>query len=79
MAGTREVTTSEMLLAVIADSVQTLAWMQSEDGANGRNRPKSIFNMITGSKEETDIDVFDSPEAFMAERERILSGRGEKQ
>ena len=65
-----------MLLALIADSVQTLAWMQSEDGVNGRNRPKSIFNMIVGANEETDVDVFESPEDFMAERERILSGRG---
>ena len=77
MAGNREITTGEMLLALIADSVQTIAWMQSEDGVRGTNRPKSIFNLIAGTGEETDVDVFESPEAFLAERERILYGRGE--
>ena len=77
MTGNREITTSEVLLALIADSVQTIAWMQSEDGVRGTHRPKSVFNMIVGTSEETDVDVFESPEAFMAERERILLGRGE--
>lgn len=33
---------SEQLLAAAVDALHTLAWMQSEDGQRGRNRPKPI-------------------------------------
>lgn len=32
----------EQLLAGVFDGVQLLAWLQSEDGAKGRNRPKLL-------------------------------------
>lgn len=76
MTGNRGAT-EETLLALIADYLQTLVWMQSKDGAEGRNRPRSIIDIIYGEGTETDTDTFESPEAFLAERKRILSGGGE--
>ena len=52
-------------LAAILDGINTLAWMQSKDGAKGRNRPKSISKELA-REEENDIVAFDSLEAFKA-------------
>ena len=67
----------ELLLAVIADGIKTLIWMKTEDGAAGRNRPRSIFEELLGEDQEPEVNVYDSPEEFMAERERILAGKEE--
>lgn len=68
---------TELLLAVIADGIKMLVWMQSVDGARGQNRPKSIYEELIGDQQDPDVNVYDSPEEFMAERERILAGKEE--
>jgi hypothetical protein len=64
-----------LLLAFIADALNTLVWFQSEDGQKGRNRPKSIYDVLTGANGKvTDENVlsFSSAEEFEKERmERI--------
>lgn len=63
------------LLAAVADRVGTLAWMQSKDGAKGRNRPASILaKIIEERKKEDDIAAFENGEAYERERSRILRG-----
>ena len=57
---------TELLLAVIADGIKMLVWMQSEDGARGQNRPKSIYEELIGDQQDPDVNVYDSPEEFMA-------------
>ena len=63
-----------MLLASVADRLSTLVWMQSKDGMNGQNRPKSIVAQMLCIKESNDKDfeVFDTPEAFEKRRNEIL-------
>ena len=64
-----------VLLAAIADRVGTLAWMQSKDGAKGRNRPTSILaKILEEQKKEVDVAAFENGEAFERERNRILKG-----
>ena len=66
-----------LLLALIADSLNTLVWFQSEDGQRGINRPKSIYDVLTGANGKvTDENVlsFSSAEEFEKERmERIIA------
>lgn len=63
-------TTEVLLLATIADALNTLVWFQTKDGQRGVNRPESIFKHITEEQEE--YEVFDSIEAYEAARkERI--------
>lgn len=65
-----------LLTASILDDVQTLVWMNSKDGAKGRNRPESIVQkLIQSAEEETRSDFgFDSAAAFEAARASILGG-----
>lgn len=63
-----------MLLAVAVDQLSTLVWMQTKDGRKGRNRPKSLVDRILHGDPDTHRrgDVYDSPEEFWAERQRII-------
>mgnify|MGYP002517695515 CR=1 FL=1 len=63
-----------LLLAMIADVVRILAWMQTKDGVKGRNRPASILENLTGTGQDDEAASFDSPEAFDAWRASILEG-----
>ena len=40
--------TEETLLAVIADKLAMLVWLNSEDGRNNTNRPRSILAALSG-------------------------------
>lgn len=52
------------LLAGIFDSLSILVWMKTKDGANNRNRPESVLDLIMGTKqkETKEIEAFDSIE-----------------
>lgn len=58
-----------LLLAVIADRIGTLMWMLSEDGAKKRNRPESIYAVLSGENKKKeagdDLQRFASGEDFM--------------
>jgi hypothetical protein len=63
---------SDILLAVIADGVKLLAWMQTRDGQKGRNRPASITSKMTEVEKPKEYKTFDTAEAFEAARARAL-------
>lgn len=48
---------SEMLLAAAVDRLSLLVWFVTEDGQQGRNRPKSILDILLGGEKETDRDT----------------------
>lgn len=60
-----------LLLAAILDRLTTLQWFQTSDGQHNRNRPKSVFEQLTGSARPKEIKAFASGDAFRAEFERI--------
>ena len=71
----QKVTTEMMLNAAKVDALNTLIWMQTKDGAKGRNRPTSMMGVIMGAKEETDmVETFDTAADFEARRKAILEG-----
>jgi len=64
-----------LLLARIADLLLWLKWSRTEDGVNGTNYPGTpMVDYFLGRetpKPEKDFLVFDSPEDFWAEMDRI--------
>lgn len=52
-----------MLMASVADKLSLLLWAKTKDGANGRNRPKMLTDMLL-EKPDQDIVSFESSEAF---------------
>ena len=63
---------TELLLAAMVDRLSLLLWMQTEDGRNSINRPKSILSVIRGEeKQDGQIAAFDSADSFEAEWMRI--------
>jgi len=60
-----------MLLAAIADRLSTLVWFQTKDGQKGRNRPQMLTNLLTNTKQENDIEAFNSGEEFEKARKRL--------
>lgn len=66
------------LLAIIADRLGLLFWAQTKDGQRGRNRPKSIFETITGGeKPNSPLRGYASAEEFEAARQKIIGKEGE--
>ena len=53
-----------------------LAWMLSEDGQKGRNKPPQLIEMLYGNEikqAKSDVLTFDTPEAFEKARRKILN------
>lgn len=76
LSGTR-LTVTETLLAGIVDRLGQLVWMQSVDGQKGRNRPKSILELLQGKSSEekqSTILAFDTPEEFEAALKAARTG-----
>lgn len=73
-----KLTTTEYLLTIAVDYLALLWWVKTKDGQKGANRPKSIREAFTGDGEgkskANDVVGFDTPEEFLAERDRILKG-----
>lgn len=67
-----EMNCERILLAHIADNTAINAWLQSEDGRKGRNRPASMVKLLT-EKIDTSKQPrqFDSGADFDKEWERL--------
>ena len=55
------------------DALNLLTWLNSSDGAEGKNRPKSLLKAFTG--DDSAVQGFDSGEDFMAEWKRRTEGK----
>lgn len=63
----------DVLLAVIADGVKTLTWMQTKDAKTGRNRPQSIVETMTKTKpKKKEYQTFRTAAEFEAARAQAL-------
>lgn len=63
-----------LLLAGISDKLSYLLWSKTKDGVKGRNKPKSILEMLTEPKKQSNQLAFNSGEEFEQMRARILAG-----
>ena len=65
-----------LLTAMLIDSVNTIAWLMTEDGAKNRNRPGSVYQLLTGQETEQEITAYQSGDEFEAARQEILRRGG---
>lgn len=63
--------TEIMLLASMVDSLNFLVWSKTTDAEKGRNRPKSIFDIL--NPKESDTQGYASGEDFEKAREKLLN------
>jgi hypothetical protein len=54
------------------DALNLIAWLNSSDGADGKNRPKSLLKAFTD--DDNAVQGFDSGEDFMTEWKRRTEG-----
>lgn len=73
VSGTQLPNAETTLLAIIADRLGQIAWMLSEDGSKGNNRPPSLLAALSGQK-EPEADGYDSADDFMAAWAAIAGG-----
>ena len=67
------VDTDTLLRALIADKLQILIWQRTEDGAKGRNFPKSIHErLLNPQKEESNNMAFASGSDFDKYRSALI-------
>lgn len=66
-----------LLAAAATDRLAMIQWLQTKDGMEGKNQPKSILQQLTSdAAHAADAGglTFRSPEAFEAYRAKILNG-----
>lgn len=64
-----------LLSALIADKLQVLIWQRTEDGHNGRNFPKSIYDRLVNPQlEESNNMSFSSGADFDKYRKALIGG-----
>ena len=54
------------LFAAMVDALNILIWQQTKDGANGKNKPKSILNVLLNASDEKKVEGFQTPEEWQA-------------
>lgn len=69
-----KLTTDQTILALIADNTRMLAWLNSADGVNGTNRPKSLLEALIGGNQESSIETFECGQDFDDEWRRLTGG-----
>jgi hypothetical protein len=64
------------LMTAMYDCLKMLVWLNSSDGQEGVNRPKSLYETLFGNKKEEESDAmeFETPEDFRREWERMNNG-----
>ena len=73
-ASDTRVSGERLLLAAIVDYLAILVWSKTKDGQKNKNKPKSLYEALTGKVKEDNIVSYNSPEDFERARERILRG-----
>ena len=67
----QRLTLDQVLLASTYDKIAQLVWLNSKDGSEGRNRPKSVLLELTKEPKESEYKSM-SPEEFEQIREQKL-------
>ena len=66
--------TTDMLLSLLLDGINTLIWLQTEDARTGTNRPKSVYKSIMGIEEVSEYESVNIDE-FEAEWQKRGGGK----
>lgn len=72
-----KVPTDTKLLAMAVDSLAWLVWSKTTDAEHNRNRPKSVFDIVTGKAEtvKSNNATFKTSEEFEEARANILKDK----
>ena len=65
-------TFENILSAKMCDMLEFIAWTKTKDAEHNKNRPRSIVEVMMEQKKEAGYVSFNTPEAFEAERARII-------
>lgn len=59
-------TTEQMLMALMVDNLQFLSWTKTKSAQKNTNRPESLFNKLMGidKKQNDELNCFETPEEF---------------
>ena len=72
-----KVSTNTLLLAQIADAINTLVWMNSKDCRNASKRPKSLVEALTGTDKAKERPIsFKTGAEFEAYRQALIRKGG---
>lgn len=63
-----------LLLAAAIDRLSLLVWSKTKDAEKGRNRPKSLVEILTGKKKESDVMAFNTAEEWESAKAEIVGG-----
>lgn len=63
-----------LLLAAAVDRLSLLVWSKTKDAERGRNRPKSLVDVLSGKERESDIMAFETAEEWEEAKARIIGG-----
>ncbi len=66
-------TLDTLLLASANDRLAYLLWMNTKDGQKGRNRPKSIYELLTHEQKENEYAKGMTIDEFETKRNQILA------
>lgn len=69
-----KVPTETLIMASIYDRLNQWIWMNTKDGRDGANEPKSLVEALTSAEKENDLVSFDNGEDFDAAYQRIIGG-----
>lgn len=61
-----------LLQGMMVDSLNFLAWAQTEAAQKNENRPQSVLNALLGKEDNTHVNGFATGEEFEAMRKQIL-------
>lgn len=68
-----DVSDDYLLKSLIYDRLNLLLWIQSEDGAKGRNKPVSLYESLTDKTKRNKDEGFESSEDFDVKRKELLN------
>lgn len=53
----QKLTLEQTLLSLIVDRLSWLVWAKTKDGQKGRNRPESVYEILTKEKEYASYSI----------------------
>ena len=63
-----------LLLAAAVDRLSLLVWSKTKDAEKGRNKPKSLVDVLNGKVKESNVMAFDTAEEWEEAKARIIGG-----
>lgn len=72
----QQLTIEQLLLAGIHDRTSLLLWAKTKDGQKGVNRPKSLMEVLSHNRKDSQGLAFNSGEEFRKAREVLLGKIG---